>query len=231
MAYHPHAWVLNNCIVPTEGFGDARDFTAFMLRATPGATVDVDDDRMVQAAVYWWRRFGGGVWFAEYLETIPPLPDCTALREKFPLLWMPILIDPRLGHVQTAQCANLAFEEYGYTNETLVPSHRTQAFPTDRPYWVLANDGEETLGKRALDWQKACEREGMYAATLELLFALWVQRPPRTYTMSAPETRHATHKNQCACVLIKNGKARVIASEVDFKGPKSATPFFVPLLS
>lgn len=181
------------------GTGSDRDLVAFVLRNTPGANVDPDDIRTVQAAMAWWRRFGGESPFEAYLEAIPTAPDFEALRKEFPMLDLPLLVDPRLGHVCTARLVGLNYGEYGNTDMTLEPADTRHAMPTDVPYWVLAHDGTPNLSRRPPDCLAGCTGPFL-AGIADVLMAIRLQYGPRAHAMDGPGSVLAGDRGRCACV-------------------------------
>lgn len=164
---------------------DPRDLVAFVLRNTPGATVDPDDIRTVQTAMYWWKKFGGDVSFPAYLERIPQAPDFAALRREFPQLNLPLLVDVRLGHVRTANLAGLKFAEYGYSDKTLEPFDPRRAIPNTDPYWVLAHDGTPNLNRRPSDCRNECIGR-LFAGTVAVGIAIRMQYGDCSHVMDLP---------------------------------------------
>lgn len=176
-----------------------RDLVAFVLRKTPGANVDPDDIRTVQAAMAWWRKFGGDASFEAYLEPIPTAPDFVALRKEFPQLDLPLLVDPRLGHVRSAELVGLKYREHGNTDTTLEPVDTRHSMPTDVPYWVLAHDGTPNLNR----WPPGCFAEcvgRLLAGTADVLMAIWLQYGSRYHIMDGPGSANASDRGRCACV-------------------------------
>lgn len=182
-----------------SSFQSPRDLVAFVLRNTPGATVDPDDIRTVQAAMAWWWRFGGDALFEAYLETIPVAPDFVELRRRFPQLNLPLLVDPRLGHVHTAMLVGLEYRENGFRDDSLIPADDRHRMPTDAPYWVLAHDGAPNLGRAPTDCFADCTGD-VYAGTADVLMALRLQHGSRRYSMDGPGSVLADGRGSCAYV-------------------------------
>lgn len=168
--------------------GTERDLIALVLRNTPGANVDPDDIRTVQAAMAWWRKFGGEQSFEAYLEFIPQAPDFVALRVEFPDFDLPVLVDPRLGSSRAAELAGLEFAKFGCTNEMLSPADARHRMP-QMPYWVLAHDGGPNLGRSAVDCFADCGAGRLLAGTADMLVAIWLQYGPRQHEMVGPGSR------------------------------------------
>ncbi len=182
---NPHAQVLER-IAARPTMHSPRDLTACMLRLTPGARVDVDDVRTVQAAVAWWRGFGNALPFPAYLETIPIVPETIAKTPAaFPHLRLLTLVDPRLGHVASCRLAGVHFGYGAWGDDHLMPCDDRHALPTDVPYWIRANDGIANLGRMPSACLIACADDRL-AGTVDVGIAIVVQHGVPGYVMDLP---------------------------------------------
>lgn len=206
--------------------GTDRDLIAFILRNTPGANVDPDDIRTVQAAMAWWRKFGGEQSFEAYLDPIPQAPDFVALRTEFPQLDLPTLVDARLGYVKSAKLAGLKYAEYGYNDGTLVPFDVGRAISIKEPYWVLAHDGTPNLNRPPPDCRDECV-DRLLPGTAEVLIAIWLQYGPRKHVMDGPGSVRAVDRGRCACVHPWSDGPCLIARRYQNALPKYGSVTFV----
>lgn len=197
MSSHPLLHLLS--FIASPGFD--RELVALVLRNTPGAKVDPDDIRTVQAANAWWRNFGGDVSFEAYLESIPAAPDFVALRREFPTLDLPLLVDPRLGHVRAAELVGFRRGEDGRDDSVFQPVDDRHIMPTSEPYWVLAHDGTPNRNRRPQDCLADCN-DRFLAGIVDVLVAIWLQCGPRRHGMDGPGsvTVVANGSTCCACV-------------------------------
>lgn len=203
-----------------------RDVIAFILRNTPGATVDVDNIRTVQAAMAWWKKFGGEASFEAYLEQIPAAPDYVALQKEFPQLDLPTLVDARLDLAESAFLAGIGLKKSPYSNIQMVPFNPERAISSKTPYWVLAHDGTPNRCRR----QSVCRDEcvgRLLPGTAEVLTAIWLQHGARTHIMVGPGSLPCPGSNYCAQVDLEHGVALLSAGRDDGIFPGCGSVVFV----
>ncbi len=185
-----------------HGDGYGEEFNAFIRQITSGGIAKTGkvakavDIRRKQAKKYWDRGFGRKFKnFAAYLVTIPEVPaSLLADNPEFPLL---VLVDPRLGHVESCRLAGLKYVEYGNDDDTLVPCDNRHAMPTDAPYWVRAHDGLPNLNRKPADCLAECTGR-RYAGTADIGIAIYVQYGKRQHFMDLPGSVHRHDRADCA---------------------------------
>lgn len=210
-----------------DGTGLRRELQAFIRQVTSGGVAGKSDDpRVIQAKILWDLGFGRELKidsFDSYLATIPEIP--TSLLAHNPELPLLVLVDPRLRYVKSCRLAGLKYEEYGWTDETLVPVDDRHALASDTPYWVRAHDGSPNLNRRPSDCRAECSGR-RYAGTADVGIAIWIQYGPRNHVMDLPGSVHAALRGSCAYVS-PFGDPRLLASRDGDAHPECGTVVFV----
>ncbi|MEK9155522.1 MAG: hypothetical protein AAB839_02635 [Patescibacteria group bacterium] len=158
------------------------EIVAFILRRTPGAVVDVDDVRTVQAAIFWWRGFAGGASFEAYLEAVPSAP-ARPVGPKYELRLL-TLVDPRRGDSVSAALLGQR-GKFALADGQLRPFDRRHGIREDRPYWVSADDGSGNLWRPPEDCRQECTGL-LHAGILHVGIAIMVQHGRRPHFMDLP---------------------------------------------
>lgn len=155
------------------------------------------DVRRIAQTVRWATALGISV--EDILPQIPEIP-VTLLQPRGELNLL-TLVPFHLGNVQLAKAAGLKHEEYGYTDETLVPVGKARYDFSGRGWrWVLAHDGSQNLNRKPTDCLAECT--GIrYAGVDKVGIAIRFIHGPCGHVMDLPASVHADNRgNYCACV-------------------------------
>jgi hypothetical protein len=153
------------------GSGIRAEIQAVITRLTSGGVgVKTDDPRVAQAKRLYDNCFAGESSFAEYLATIPPVPDFPeGYAERFPEL---VLVDARL--TITKICGLLGIEFPGHDGTYVDFDPKTAK--TDKVYWVRMQDGRKNNGKSIRACRDSFAEDEVGLSAYEGL-AFFVQNP------------------------------------------------------
>lgn len=177
----------------------------------------------VRRAVQWAKALG--LKEEDVLQQVPEIP-VTLLQSRGNMDLL-TLVPFHLGNTQLAKAAGLKYEEYGYTDETLIPANpHHEDLPTTWA-WVLAHDGSPNLGRKPTDCLAQCTGE-LYAGVDKVGVAIWLIHGPRKHAMDLPGSVRAGVRDRCACVFPFDGKPRLFARRIaDVADPCYGTVVFV----
>lgn len=182
-----------------------------------------ESDVRIAQAIQWAKALGQKG--EDVLRQIPEIP-VTLLQSRGNLNLL-TLVPFHLGNVQLAKAAGLKHEEYGYSDETLIPANPRYADLPTTWAWVLAHDGTPNLGRKPVDCLAECTR-GLYAGVDKVGVAIWLIHGPRKHAMDLPGSVHAGARESCACVGPFDDKPNLSAHRfADIVNPNYGTVVFV----
>jgi hypothetical protein len=163
-----------------------------------------NDTREAQAKLLYLWGFGGNCEFADFLTSIPEIPErLKADNDRFPEL---VLVDTRLPISKI--CELLGIELFG-DDETYVDFDPTTA-KTDEVYWIRAQDGLKNKGKSVRACRESFTEDEVGLSVYEGL-ALFVQNPKalKGRATDLPGSVHSGQRAYAAFLVWYHGRPKL----------------------
>ena len=183
-----------------------------------------EGDTRIAQAVRWAAALGLCV--EDVLPQIPEIP-VTILQPRGELNLL-TLVPFHSGNVQLAKAAGLKHEEYGYSDETLVPVDKARYDFSNRGWrWVLAHDGSPNLNRNPSDCLAECASGKRYAGVDKVGTAIHLIHGARDHVMDLPASVRAGTRGDCAYVYPFDGPGLHAHGDVGIADPRFGTVVFV----